>query len=73
MIKIERGIALPDAHMNKGGRPRIYPFIDMEIGDSFLLQNDNLRFVAYRASKQYAPRKWISRKTREGVRIWRVA
>ncbi len=78
--KIEKGIPLP--RTKKG--PGIYPFHDMEIGDSFLtpVKGDTHEFSKVQTSinsssrhfvKKYFPkRKFTTRKEKEGIRCWRI-
>lgn len=66
--KIERGIPLP--------APRVvYPFGDMQLGDSFLVTNDaayeSVR-VAMRAYGRKHGKNFTARKMVDGMRIWRT-
>lgn len=76
MYKIEKDVPLP----KKGsGRPRKYPFKDMEVGDSFFAKNDKgvtpiLNRIQYLASiygRRYKYR-FATRKVNNGVRCWRT-
>lgn len=71
MFKIEKGIPLA---ARSRGREKIYPFSDMEIGDSFLTENKKVG----RAAIQFTKRrnngwKFATRNEGNGVRIWRIA
>lgn len=77
-FKIESGIPLPGDCGR--GRPRKYPFPDMEVGDSFFCEGSHSRtvqFKAYKAAQEYAhrnpPMKFSGRLVEGGIRIWRVA
>lgn len=71
MFKIEKNVPRP--HYNAHGK---YPFKDMEVGDSFLI-NDNTKYQAVgNAASVFGKihkRKFSIRKTPEGHRCWRVA
>ena len=72
--RIDKNISLPitDYYLARGGR-RIYPWLEIEVGESFLLRspNDSGGYVNY-ANRHYAPRHFISSCTSEGTRIWRA-
>ena len=64
-IKIEKGIPLPPI-----GRKTIYPWNDMEVGDSFVTNGPINSAVA---SKRLVPKRFAIRKQPDGsFRIWRV-
>lgn len=64
-IKIEKDIPIP-----KNRRKQKYPWHDMEVGDSFLIQRNTLSMGA--VNDRYSPKKFIARKVENGVRIWRI-
>lgn len=79
---IEKGIRYFDGsfYRGRGGRTSVYPFMEMEVGDSYFVEGatstDGLR--PYKSALQYARRagdgrKFSARKVEGGVRIWRVA
>jgi hypothetical protein len=70
MIKIEKNVPMPTARFTK----KIYPFSEMEVGDSFLAKNGTVARAANGFSK-YHKNGWrfATRKEGEGVRIWRIA
>lgn len=80
MISIQKNVPVPPPAV---GRKRIYPFPEMEVGDSFFKQADNpelLRGSIAGSASQYAKasgKKFISRIVHEGsvtgIRIWRIA
>lgn len=86
-IKIEKGVPLANALFRGGGRPFIYPFLEMEVGDSFAVSLPaeettlrNLHASISNCSIRYTKRrnpaaKFTTRLLRsEGViRCWRVA
>ena len=79
MFKIEKGIPIPVSKTvtRQGrGRDRLYPWAEMQVGDSFFVPGEAKRIgVASHASavcKRYAPKRFVSRKVEGGVRIWRV-
>lgn len=69
-IKVRKGVPLPVISIV--GK---YPWKTLEIGDSFLFPASHMsphQAVSY-ANLKFAPRKFTSRKTPEGVGCWRVA
>jgi len=85
IIELEKDIPLEMA-MKDGqwmlGRPRKYPFDEMEVGESFKVEcppekisyQRHRILVAARAHSEYHKlgRRYISRKVDGGCRIWRV-
>ncbi len=80
VYRIEKGIPLPLP--SKTGRPIIYDFGSMKVGDSFnVLIGDNyapevrgrIAAAATGYIKRHAPRsKFSTRISERGVRVWRV-
>jgi predicted signal transduction protein with EAL and GGDEF domain len=70
MIKIEKDIPLP---VRNGGPQRLYPFKEMEIGDSFLapIKQSAASGHARRASLALG-RKFTTATVQGGTRIWRI-
>ena len=78
IMKIDKGIEIPNPYKDK----RKYPFEEMEIGDSILFCKENDRVAQGRAAnrvfmwrshnKAMKNRKYITRKTKQGIRIWRT-
>ena len=69
-IKIEKGIPLPPL-----GRPPIYPWQEMEVGDSFLVSSSHNRIhnIAYATNKHLSPKRFAVRRQPDGsYRVWRV-
>jgi hypothetical protein len=71
MITIEKNVPIP-----RRGRPATYPFQEMEIGDSFLIpEQDEIARVS-RAAYMYGNRNgktFAVRRTEAGQRVWRLA
>jgi hypothetical protein len=71
--QIDSNVPLPikSDYPSPSGR-RIYPWLEIEVGESFLLRSPNNSggHVSY-ANRRYAPRHFISSRTHEGTRIWR--
>ena len=74
LYKIETGIPIPETEKTVAGRK--YPFLSMQIGDSFLIPKSDLgkdetspvRF----ANSRFKPKKFVSQYDVEGnLRIWR--
>lgn len=71
-ITIDRGIPIPES--SGAGRPALFPFEDMEIGDSFLTggkQKTISSAASYWAKKLGTT--YATRKTSKGYRVWRVS
>ena len=69
---IDRGVPMPPVRGNK----IIYPFDDMEVGDSFFVPNvehgDITPQIAYRRRTRGWARKFTTRKENGGIRVWRT-
>lgn len=80
-IEIDRDVPLPAGAPAAGGRPEIYPWRKMEVGDSFLypMGTDAPKVVSRVAAKRAhdagrrSGRKFSCRREAGGVRIWRTA
>lgn len=70
MVKIDKGIPLPP----QGPAQRKYPWIEMEVGDSFVVRvgTHTARCLAGNASRKYAPKKFRHGASDGVTRIWRV-
>lgn len=69
-IKIEKGIKRP----NPRSGPCKYPWLEMKVGDSFLLKKgdgNSIRSAASLAGFRYKMKFSVSF-TEEGYRVWRV-
>ena len=69
MIKIDKNIPVPPARLSHR-----YPWLEMEIGDSFFtanLSHGNMGTQAARAGKRHN-REFVTRKVDGGIRVWRV-
>ena len=68
MFKIEKSIPIPKSRSE-------FPFEEMAVGDSVIIPAGNV--VSARSSASYVRKKtgacFTSRKTADGVRIWRTA
>ena len=73
MIKIDKNIPAPPS---RPGRIPIYPFYEMEIGDSILVKGDCKKIDSARStSRAYGKRhgmKFSTMLVDGGVRIWRI-
>ena len=72
MFEIDHSIPVPAS----AGTKRIYPFSQMEIGDSVFIPNATHDSKAVAAAKMYFRRsgkKMTAKSGDGGVRIWRVA
>jgi len=71
MYKIEKGIALPQG---KAKKQTIYPFAQMEVGDSFFVEGKTIANVSSSAVHHAlkSEKKFSVRKENGGVRCWRI-
>lgn len=73
MIEIEKNIPIPPARI---GRFPIYPFAEMEIGDSILVKGDWKKLDSAKvAARAYGKRHGVRFRTMQvdtGVRLWRI-
>lgn len=79
-MKIESGIPLPPKKKGAGGRPAMYPFETLEVGQSFVVPFDSERrdpvkscrpWVS-RQNRRLAPKHFEIRHDRDGARIFRT-
>lgn len=76
-ITIDKGVPMPGTRY-ASGRPPIYPFKEMNVGDSFFLPGQNTyKFSAHSNHARRHGGKFSVRATTEsgvkGVRVWRIA
>ena len=76
MKQIEKGIPI---QKNRPGPKRKYPFLEMEIGESFVSDTSgiNASVVAGHGTERYSPRRFTGRKIADGpdagkYRVWRI-
>ena len=71
-IKIDKGV--PISRLQRSGRRGIYPWQDMEVGDSFFAPDQTVTQMAGAASSNHKStgRKYSCRTVDGGVRVWRV-
>lgn len=71
-FKIEQGIEIPE----RRGRSKLYPFSQMNIGDSFFIPGKTSQSISTNFG-HHKPMKFSARTMEEngvkGVRVWRVA
>jgi len=70
--EIEKNVPLTE---RKRGKNTIYPFGDLEVGDSFFVDNKPAKTVVCAASaykRSHPEIKLVTRKNENGVRVWRV-
>lgn len=73
-MTIKKGIPVPSTA--RRGRPAKYPFADMEIWDCYEVTDPEQAKRAAKAAFRYGARhgkKFSTRTTDEGLRIWRIA
>lgn len=70
-VRVDKGIPIP-ARTAFAQRQK-YPWLTLDIGDSFLMESKaNRGSIVQWANLRYPPRKFISRSTSEGIRVWRT-
>lgn len=75
MVQIEKGVPMPEIRPGGGRRPK-YPWLKLEIGDSFILPIEkikihNARHLVQETEKRYNL-KFVTEKTDAGLRVWRA-
>ena len=67
--KIDKRVPLPLARLGK------YPWREMQVGDSFLVEREDQRAMGAKASTagRRLGRKFATRVVEGGIRVWRVA
>jgi len=72
MFEIEKGMEIP-SRKGGGGRPSKYPWLDMEIGDSFFVPAETMPPCGKIIPPgRVQPRRFSQRKVTGGIRVWRV-
>lgn len=72
MIKIENNVPIPDKGNSK------YPWLEMEVGDSFFVENPPKQKNGYpstmatTATRRLSPKKFVQRVVDNGLRVWRI-
>lgn len=75
MIKVEKGFPIPVVDETIRGRKYKYPWIDMEVGDSFLIEGATPAYVTslIRNRERVDGRRYVRKAQGEfDVRVWRV-
>lgn len=73
MYVIEKNYPLPKM-LENGGRRKLYPFAQMEVGDSFFVPNtttSRMSGIGHYYGKKLN-RRFINRSENGGSRVWRV-
>lgn len=75
MLKIEKDVPIPTG---RSGRRPLYPFAEMEVGDSFFIETTSTEESRKRqmrlsdAWSRHHPKKFTSSAVDGGVRVWRI-
>lgn len=75
MFEIEKHAPIPNNRAGRG-RPAIYPFGLLQVGDSFLVDADaagHARLAASAWKRNHPGWNYVSRAETSGVRFWRTA
>jgi hypothetical protein len=73
-VRIERNVPIPPAKRGACGRPRCQATLlaeKLQVGESVLC-GSSTEYDTMRARLQRLGRKYVSRKMRDGWRVWRV-
>lgn len=65
-VKIEKNVPIPD----NAGRPSLYPWRTLKVGESFLVNQP--KFMVGNANTRHAPKKFVTKKEGKGTRVWRI-
>jgi hypothetical protein len=68
-FEIEKGIEIPK---ERGNKINMYPFAEMEVGDSFLTEVTHVTGSVANFHKQNPEKKFTTRKVEGGIRVWRI-
>lgn len=70
-IEVDKGLPIPG---HNGGRRAFYPWNNMNVGDSFFVQNIKIKSVTGAASSygRNHGMRFTARTVEGGVRVWRV-
>ena len=71
MVPIDKGVPMPAD--GRTAKNRKYPWHEMEVGDSFLLNSRKPGGNTSTYNTLLAPKHFVSRKTAAGSRVWRTA
>lgn len=76
MIKIDKGVPVP-VEGTRGGRKTIYPWAEMQPGDSFFAPRAKHANVNVNRVRKHVPNStWTTRTVTEngirGIRVWRL-
>lgn len=78
VVTIESDIPPPEDYMfqGRGGRRSIYPFMQMNVGDSVFFDDATASHAydyAKKIAKRAGDRRFTSKRMGDGIRIWRIA
>ncbi|KKL57459.1 hypothetical protein LCGC14_2235170 [marine sediment metagenome] len=68
MIEIEKDVPVPQY---AGYKNRKYPFQEMEVGDSILVEEKARQALSHWIMRSQTEKKFVTRKEGDKVRIWR--
>ena len=75
IIRIDKDIPIP-FRIRAGGRKAVYPWCNMDVGDSFVFPATTKKATAsslsYRTGK-LSGKRFVIRTVAEGIRCWRLA
>ena len=68
-------LPLPALWSERDSKPLLYPWLTMDIGDSFFVNGTTISTISPQASarRKISPWRYICRTVGTGVRVWRVA
>lgn len=75
-LPVDKNIPIPESYKT---RPDKFPFAQLQIGDSFFIENVSKRFSIYANLRHFNERnqksnqiRVVQRREGNGVRIWRI-
>jgi hypothetical protein len=74
MYTVEQDVPLPAAYRHR--KARVWPFGQMEVGDSFIVHDPDKWDYTQQCASIYGKRlkrKFTTRKMEDGLRVWRIA
>lgn len=74
MLKIDYDVPIPSDGRHTGSRRSLYPFDDMEVGDSFFRKGpyDRMQANILGCASRRKPKKFTTRRVTGGIRCWRI-
>lgn len=72
IVPIDKNIPLPPRKRSTGRGKRVYPWGELEPGDSFVIPSLNANIRQWKLETTYPGKKFVSRRVEGGLRVWRI-